>query len=422
MKLGVALRAVLAGAVLLPLFFQLRGTIYRSARPLLDSGGSLASVPLPLSLAACAVAIVVAGLFARPRIKQAAPAFAIGAALFAAMALTTVISARGFDLPPRKVLLLVQVLAPLSGLVAGMMFHAGADRVLEKTFLWVLTVLVPLQLILTLASGDYATTHDMILFSIYQHRQFVPVVLVAAYLVALFALWQTRSRPVLFVLGLIMGVHAAMSFSMLSVGLLLLGLLAFVGAIKSRGSVALAAAVAVVVAAGFWQLRDTNEFRAKSDPAFVSPYLSDDEAMMERTRNAAVERKYLPENVRSRMEDWTLYGRGILESPATAAFGHRETLERAVSTSAHNYYLDFVYNFGSVAIVPLLALLAYTFYLLARQRRALYSDPAALGVVFVVLFMLLIDSNFKVTLRQPYPGAFTFFLWGLLLSRLRLRA
>jgi hypothetical protein len=39
----------------------------------------------------------------------------------------------------------------------------------------------------------------------------------------------------------------------------------------------------------------------------------------------------------------------------------------------------------------------------------------------MVAFLVLVDSNFKVTLRQPYPGIFAYFLWGLLLSRLRPR-
>lgn len=37
----------------------------------------------------------------------------------------------------------------------------------------------------------------------------------------------------------------------------------------------------------------------------------------------------------------------------------------------------------------------------------------------LVRFLVLVDSNFEVTLRQPYPGIFAFFLWGLLLARLR---
>lgn len=407
----------IAGTILLPLFFQLRGAVYHSAEPLLDSGGMLANVPLPVSLPACALWIAVLHRF-----RSAAPAIGALAALFAVMLLTSILSAHSVDLQARKLLLLLQFLAPTCALVVGQMFDPPArEPILEKTFLWMLAVLIPLQLGLTLARGEYRTTHDMVLFSIYQHRQFAPVVFVGAYIIALFALWQTRARTALLVLGLVMAVQAAMSFSTLAVGLLVLGLLAFAATQRSRPSTALALGAALVLLASFWTLRDTNEFRAKSDPGFVSAYLSDDEAMamMERARSAADEKKYLPANVRSRLEDWKTYGGGILESPATAALGHRETLDRAISTSAHNYYLDFVYNFGLVAIAPLLGLLAYTLYLVARKRRALFADPATLGLALVVLFMLLVDSNFKVTLRQPYPGVFTFFLWGVLLSRLR---
>jgi hypothetical protein len=38
--------------------------------------------------------------------------------------------------------------------------------------------------------------------------------------------------------------------------------------------------------------------------------------------------------------------------------------------------------------------------------------------VLITIFLLLIDNSFKVGLRQPYPGIITFFLWGLLLSKL----
>jgi hypothetical protein len=36
-----------------------------------------------------------------------------------------------------------------------------------------------------------------------------------------------------------------------------------------------------------------------------------------------------------------------------------------------------------------------------------------------VVFALFVDSMFKVPLRQPYPGIFFFFLWGLLLAQLQ---
>ena len=46
-------------------------------------------------------------------------------------------------------------------------------------------------------------------------------------------------------------------------------------------------------------------------------------------------------------------------------------------------------------------------------------DAKLLALAAVVLFLVLVESNLKVTLRQPYPGIAAYFLWGLLLARLR---
>src|SRR6185295_14443850 len=116
---------------------------------------------------------------------------------------------------------------------------------------------------------------------------------------------------------------------------------------------------------------------------------------------------------------WELFGRGIIESPRSALLGHRQSVDRAVAPSAHNYYLDFVYNFGVLAFLPLLWLISYTLLPLWRARREVWRDPPLLGLATAVLFALAIDSMFKVPLRQPYPGIFYFFLWGLLLARLQ---
>ena len=406
---GRAARIALAAAILFPLFFQLQGTVYNEPlQPLLDSGGVLSRVPLPISLPACLLGIFVLGRF-----RRASVALVCAVSLAAVMLLTTIAGAKGFDFESRKFLLLLQYLVPLVGLALGQMFDASPpDDSLERTFLWLVMCLVPLQLGLTLARGEYRSTHDMIFFSIYQHYQFVPVVFVGAYLVALFSLCRTKTKAALFVLGPVMAVHGGMSFSMLSVGLLILGLVVFVLMTRTRFSVALLLVACLAVFATFWCLRNTNEFRAKSDPGYVSPYPEERQA-------ASPGPKFLPENVKARLNDWHTYGRGITESASTALLGHPEALSRGVSTSAHNYYLDFVYNFGLIAILPLLALIAFTVRLLLLQRHAIGIDLKTAGLAFVVLFILLVDSNFKVTLRQSYPGAFTFFLWGLLLSRLQ---
>ena len=128
----------------------------------------------------------------------------------------------------------------------------------------------------------------------------------------------------------------------------------------------------------------------------------------------------LPTNVSERLADWKLFYTGIVESPRTLTFGHLSPLAREVKTSAHNWYLDFVYNFGLISLLPMLVLIVFTLNLAWGLRKVLPGETWWLAGL--VAFLVLVDSNFKVTLRQPYPGIFAYFLWGLLLSRLRVPA
>jgi hypothetical protein len=124
-------------------------------------------------------------------------------------------------------------------------------------------------------------------------------------------------------------------------------------------------------------------------------------------------------NVVERFADWTLFGYGIFESPKAFLFGHAKPLAREQRSSAHNFYIDFTYNFGFLALLPLLALAVYTGVLLWRRRDEVSASESLLALAAVVAFLVLVESNLKVSLRQPYPGIAIYFLWGLLLARLR---
>jgi hypothetical protein len=125
----------------------------------------------------------------------------------------------------------------------------------------------------------------------------------------------------------------------------------------------------------------------------------------------------MPSNVQERLDDWKLFGSGIVESKTTIFLGHPQPMPREMRTSPHNYYIDIAYTFGLVALVPILSLIAYTTNLCWRRRDMLPAETWWLAAI--VFYLVVIDSNFKVTLRQPYPGIFAYFMWGLLLSRLR---
>ncbi|HLX79302.1 MAG TPA: glycosyltransferase family 2 protein [Burkholderiales bacterium] len=123
-------------------------------------------------------------------------------------------------------------------------------------------------------------------------------------------------------------------------------------------------------------------------------------------------------NVAERFSDWKLFGHGIFESPKVFLFGHSKPLAREQRSSAHNFYIDFAYTFGVLALLPLLALIAHTAALLWRRRREVLASETLFALAAVVAFLVLVESNLKVSMRQPYPGIAIFFLWGLLLARL----
>ena len=124
-------------------------------------------------------------------------------------------------------------------------------------------------------------------------------------------------------------------------------------------------------------------------------------------------------NVEERFSDWRLFGGGVIGSFKALLFGHPKPLEREQRSSAHNFYIDFAYNFGVLALLPVLVLIAYTAALLWRRREAVWASESLLALALVVALLVLVESNLKVSLRQPYPGIAIFFLWGLLLARLR---
>jgi hypothetical protein len=123
-------------------------------------------------------------------------------------------------------------------------------------------------------------------------------------------------------------------------------------------------------------------------------------------------------NVQSRFDIWQYYLHGIFSDPATFLFGHGTPPDRKMWASAHNYYLDFIYNFGAIAALVIIGLIVFTVIRLYRNRHPVMMSPASTGLAIVVLLLLIPDNLLKVGMRQPYSGIVTFFLWGLLLARI----
>jgi hypothetical protein len=130
----------------------------------------------------------------------------------------------------------------------------------------------------------------------------------------------------------------------------------------------------------------------------------------------------LPKVLSTRFEIWRYYAGGVFESPQTFLFGHKSPPDRNLYPSAHNYWLDALYNFGALALLPLIVLLLGTLRTLWRRRTDILINPMLLGTAMAAIYLLLGENMIKTGMRQPYPGIITFFVWGLLITRLRATA
>jgi hypothetical protein len=401
---------LVAIGLLFPLFIQLSGGVYINTALVTDSSGVLSKLPLPISIVVAAFGV----LFFLKNYRQAISAIYFIAALVGAMLLSIVFASETLDIEPRKLLLAAQFLLPTMGLLLGQLVRDETD-VIPRAFMWLLAVMVPLQLLAGWWQGTLTLTHYLYVFSIYQHFQFVPVIFVAAFCLALAYLWD-RHKTLLRILTVVMGIYVMASAAFLAIGLYVMFVPLFflrkMSRLKLERWVVLALLAAGVVAALgsatlYYNIAKHNNNLIGDHGQYLGKFQTLAEGKM-------------PVNIRERFGDWKMYGHWITESPRALLFGHVSPPPREVRTSAHNWYLDFTYNFGLVSLLTFLALIAYTARLLWRLRASLPDE--VFWCAGIVAFLVLVDSSFKVTLRQPYSGIFAFFLWGLLLSRLRPQA
>ena len=391
----------IAVLVVLPVYFQLGHGLFLDHSLAYDSGGVLKDLPIPVLVAACCLGILLLSNY-RYTVRTLYLIFTV----FFLMAVSAAVSAAGdMAAMKAKILLMIQYLLPWSGLILGRMFVDDESdlKIIQRAFLGVVTFIAVLQLAVSFLHGHMMLESYLYIFSIYQTPQYVPVILIGAYLISLFGLYD-RSRAWVMALSFIMGVYAIASTSRSAVLMLIAGALIFLIAKPKDRLRRMNAALVLLSLLGGSMLNSPSANRK-------STLLSANQEQI-----AALTGKYKELAGPPGIHPWDYYIDRIEHGEKrNLLFGQKSMPDRAAHPSAHNYYLDYVYGFG---LVPLLPFIAFIFYSLAgfwRQRRRLISSPSLTGLCFVLLFLVLFDNFVKVGLRQPYPGIFSFFLWGVLL-------
>jgi hypothetical protein len=400
------LMAVLAAFLVLPVFINLESGLFRDISIVYDSGGLLRKLPIPLSAFVCYLGIALLGNYRRANLG-----LAIIFGTFVLMVLSTV--ATTFDSRPEeqaKLILLMQYILPMFGLVLGMMYEERRqnENLAEKAMLIVIAVLVPAQLLASWMQADVRLTPYLYIFSVYQHLQYVTIIVVSVYLVALYSLWNYRSwRFLIIALAPLVGIYVAASGSILAAGFSLAGCAVFAVHRMHIGKGGKGCVTEWVIMAFMLGLGVAYHLLVISTTGWTKAGLYADK-IVDGT---------MP-NIQERFYYWQYYLRGISSDLSTFLLGHSSPPDRKMMASAHNYYLDFIYNFGSIAVLAIIGLMIFTVIRLYQNRKLTMLSPSLLGLAIVVFFLLIPDNLLKVSMRQPYPGIIIFFLWGLLLARI----
>ncbi len=382
-------------------------------------------VPLPFASIFCFIGIA---LFLRLEKRYFGMGFIFS--MFIVMMMSAIISTgakANFELP--KFVLLVQFLLPMFALVFGCLYVAPTSNFLkfEAIMVYVLLLVLPLEMIATLIDGNVHLASHLYLFTLYQHLQYLPVVFVSFFLIAAFVFYDDKKmRALVLFLAMWIGAYLSASVSINAILLMLIGSIILLITLYKKNNTRyafLVVSLVLVSFTGYFSATDQSHYYAKKlgeDLRISQTRLDKFEELEERylSKHQDTIVTSLPSNLKERLIYWLYFGEGVFESPKTLFFGHITRPDRDMFPSAHNYYLDLVYNFGLVSLIPFLYLITITFSGALRATRRGKLDPSLLILIVLVAFFVFADSSLKVGFRQPYPGMIMFFIWGVLLTEL----
>lgn len=391
---GRGFSLLLAFTVMLPIFFQLKGGLFTSTQIVFSSEGVLSQLPLPFSIFACYLGLAAFGGYSQVRRSLLAFFF-----LYLGMLLSVLLN----GVPTgERLILLVQYLLPVAALVMGEQFcqRPQAVPILSKAAACVLWLVVPIQLVSSWQLGHGYLSPHLYLFSIYQHLQYVPALFVGLFWFVVFERSVQRTSVSLWLLGFLMAIYVVKSQSMAAMLFMALAMCGYALRYLRSGGLKVFGFVVVIALGGGVGIEDMS-----GRPSFEEKF--------------SLGSQLLPTNALQRGDYWAFYADKVLDGGAEFLLGHGEPVDRERYPSAHNYYLDLLYNFGLLGLLPLMGLIIYTGLKVACCFSTVWRQPALLGLLGVVAFWVLVDNSLKVGLRQPYPGILIFFFWGILLTLLK---
>ena len=406
--------------LIFPLFFLIDGSVFTNPSFNFDTMGNISRLPIPISLLALFVGIAVLNNY----VAATHTLYVVFCSVLLFMLSLFVAAENRYEYYGVKLLLLMQCVLPLFGLILGQMFGAATrEPIFERSALVILLLLIPAQLASTWQLGYLNMQPLVFIFSIYQHIQYFPMIIVALVTMISLALWKEGAgyRMALSLLMPITIFQIVGSLTIMAIIGMVFGLAGFaLTQIMKRESKVWALILTfvtlccgVVYFIKILQI-DTHLSMRIQDYTLIVNMTSPDELRTNGALNISNSSLSDSKNLNS----WIFYSRGVVESAQTFLFGHSSPPERSLYPSANNYWLDILYNFGALAMSPIVILMFFTLRLIWQRFSVIFGNPVLIGTLMAFMYLLFFENMLKSGMRQPYPGIITFFIWGLLITRL----
>ena len=401
-----------------PLFFQLSGQFFTSSECVFDPKGSLLLTPLPIALPLCFFGIVVTYRFENRHFGMGFVFAVFMALLFSHLILSEGENHANLD----KFLLLIQFIVPLFAFILGRLYREPEAHYfrIEAILIYVLLLVIPLQLFSTFTQNRCQVVSDLQIFSLYQHIQYLPLIFISFYFLAISRLHMIPVfRNIFLILAPLIGIYSTITLQVSSIIFLFLSSLLFLILNKREWRFNLLTLVLIWAGVMFGLPQSVNTFVDKFSPRTILQTENLDKGNMNLETSPSISADLaVPRLIAERLIIWDYYMKGILSGPRAFLFGHISPPDRDDFPSAHNYYLDLLYNFGFFALIPFLYLISITLFKSIRLIIAGHLPKALVFPAFFIAYYLFVENLVKVPFRQPYSGMILFFFWGIYMEKL----
>lgn len=390
--------------LILPIFFQFGSGIFTSADLYFDSNRLISKLPIPFSVVANFIILLCIGAYYRARASLIF-IFLTFISMIVALILST---PTGTIAQESKFIQVAQFTLPMFALITGQFIEEKKNQLpfkFENVFFYTILIVVALQLLFSLSKGSWTLTPSLKFFSIYQYLHYVPIMFVLSYMFIFESLWNGKvNSKVLLFLWLLLAVYSMMTNSLFIIAIYLLCVLTHIGF--------------------YGKLRDYRTLKILLSILFIAMcaftyyqhfYLINNHDINVGPVSLVTKVQY---GWHQKILGWQSYLSKIFELHKVFLVGHPDISNNARLGNSHNYYLDFIYNFGIIGFLPFVTLLAFTAYKTIIKFKKIACNSELFFPLMSIMFLIFIENMFYTGLKQPYPGILSFFLWGIYLSRL----